>query len=85
MAEQWEMILVDYDLGTMEFYSPKGFSRVKLKDFIESRNKQAANKEYNYPLTICLLLSEGWEPYYPQRFRRKYQGVDMSIKMALQI
>jgi len=76
MAEQWEMCDVA-NMTFLYFFTPKGAQTVKYKDYIKSSHNQVTG-DNDRAKAICLLLSEGWEPFgsaeYYCSFRRKIQS-----------
>lgn len=80
MVDQWEMCMVERGdiTNNISFYTHGGYELVKQKDFIKRPHKQTGSVGNNFDQTVCLLLSEGWEPYFGYGlalyFRKKYQG-----------
>lgn len=75
MAEQWEMC--ETGTGYVIIYTPKGVEGLKYKEFIQ-RHKDHVIERNDQSEVVCLLLSDGWEPYTADSgnklFRRKYQS-----------
>ena len=74
MADQWEMCDILY--GPIQIYNPKGVVQLNTEQLMK-RHKEHVTGNGQYTV-ICLLFSDGWEPYAVDRgyplFRRMYQG-----------
>jgi len=74
MADQWEMCGIGIDFVTIR--TPQKAERIRTEEFVK-RQKATVTEQF-YDAGICLLLSDGWEPYARDGsrhfFRRKYQG-----------
>jgi hypothetical protein len=80
MAGQWEILAID--VYNIYICTPKEAEVISILNFIQKHPRQVIKQEPalgdKYWVAVCLILSDGWEPYaldgHSRSFRRKYQG-----------